>query len=376
MWKRFHWSVLVAVFLAQSATASEANFQNLPDHLVSATIRYRLKPNDSPSSINFLPIPYLTYLSNNFLGPNGSIEFQSSAVYNLLKLRKNYSNNWFSLVMAEGDFVYAGDTPRIDGDNFTGLYNFKGHRYGGGIGFGRYWSFFGEPYRSTLSYRFYGHHFFDRSSFIGYIPPSNFYEHGPNFRFEPNRNYVHEIRAKPGFRPSLDLSYWNRGDFRPWGTSQARRNAEAYFKGEIDIDWLAAMSPRWGFSGELVAGYVSDADRVNALIDGRARRRLMGKFLQDVRSDWSVSGHIGPKIFLDNRKKVAIRPYGFGAGYRELTLVERRIKAAGGGGLSLMGLIRDNRFAWDFNYGLVSGIHEEKSLIHEFSALISYQFWP
>jgi len=369
---------IVLVFLGLNLALQAEEPPSTPQEarqFVNLKARYRFRPNDSPSSLSFFPLPSISYSNYKLWQPKLSVHAMSAGIYNRLNLHYELTSDYFLRSSGSALFFFGGDSPRIDGNEFNGGHEFSGHRYDLIIGFGRNFSIAGLPLSGLLGYQLLSHQFYDYPSTNSFIPPGQFIDHGGHLDISSRSKVFSEIKEL-GFRPRISTDFFKRENSKFWGASSNIRNVKYYFDLEVESRLAVPVSSRIVLVSNTQGGYVSDADRINAIGDGSKLNKGMGMFLENIKADRTISEDFGLRYYPEATKRVALKPYSFMTTYRELTPKHTRNNWGLGGGLKLMGSSFKDTLAWEFNYGVISHIDRSRALLHEVSALLNLRLFP
>jgi len=368
--------VLVFLGLNLALIAGEAPSElNKAQQNLNLGARYRLRPNDSPSTINFFPLPYIRYSNQALWQPKLNVYALSAGIYNRLGIRYNLTPNYFLKSSGSALFFYGGDSPRIDGSDFDGRYEFGGHRYDYIFGLGRDISVDDFSLEVFIGYRLVAHQFYDYPATNSFVAPGQFIDHGAHFNVSSSSKVSSEINEL-GFRPRLTAEYFRREKSRAWGANSNLKNIKSYFGIEAESRLAIPVSATAVLVSNTQMGYINQADRINAISDGSNHNKGMGMFLANVKTDRTISEDLGIRYYPETTKRIAIKPYSFVAIYRELTPDHNRNNWGLGGGLKVMGASFKSKFDWELNYGVISHVDRSRTLLHEVSALLNLRIFP
>lgn len=361
-------------FVGLVLLGQEVAYAKAPAHFLNASLRYRLRPNDDPGTLSFLPVPILFYRNNGAIHPDLGINILTGAgLFNVLSMDYKLSPRWSFFTSFNTLLLFAGDSPKVDGEDFDGLYEFDAHRFRSETGF----VYHTGPRVLDLSirpaYEAQYRMIYNQPASVTFTSPESFLTHGPSLTVESSKRPASELQDF-GFRPTMYAGYFFRQGNDAWGPLSFRRDIDHYFAGSLSLRHSQKLSSRFVLVGQADGAIVHKADRLNAISDGNLKSAVRGKFLGNVKADRSVSGELGLRTYLEPRGRIALKPYAYTAGYRELSPLGPRKQFAYGGGLSLYGMSWQ-RFLWEFSYGAIEGVDEDK-IIHEVQAFLTYRILP
>lgn len=284
------------------------------------------------------------------------------------------------LAGADVSLTIAGDEPRIDGreyDHDPINFGFKAHRVRGYGGFSTKIPTRVIENQLRLVYSGEWYWIYNRPSAVNpFTSPQNFYDHGPSVRVSVGSSApVFEI-GDLGNRLALYSAYKWRANARAWGRSTFVRNVKHYYEGSVGGTTNFPVASNVVINTRGSAGFVSNADRLNAIQSGSLSQDSLGLTMDDVRADRVVNADSGVRISLSRRPYFSLKPFVHGVVYREITTDRFRVDSGIGGGMKLMGMTSNEKFYWEVTYANLFGTRPDLSAgLHVGKILVSYQIF-
>jgi hypothetical protein len=369
---RFYLVIIASVvFLAKgSVWAQDFETSQPKKHQLIAGFFQNIRLNETPSTLVFIPKPFLLYLRNE---EEWSLFSLTAGVFNRLALTMNVDERLSWLVGGETLFIFAGDKPKIDGEDLN-QFNFNANRYHfftgpkWNIGEGR------EQLQVWLRYESEYFQSLDRVRSTEFTSPSSFWEHGATVAIEGPPDPPSEL-FEFGVRPILVGSLRKRMGLNRWGPSGSETQQDWYAAGTAGFSIALSMKKNWViFVTKSQVSLISHGDRLNALREGSYRMPPMGLVMQEVKADRAWTAEMGPRIYPWGDKRWGVRPFAFSMYFREVQPEQKDVRFAAGGGLKMFGALGSSAF-WQVGYAAIGGHREDKDIIHEMRLDFSYSFF-
>lgn len=329
--------------------------------------------NENPEPEEYIPRLGLFFMDNEQWIERMKLRAVIAGVFNLVA--GDYRLNDRLALSAEASTLlfFAGDSPKIDGNNFEEIFEFRGHRYTIGLGPTYTHKLYNRPFQWRLMYRFSNRQFFNRPLTSNYITPPAYWVHASSLQIGSAGGPPSEL-FDFGIKPSAYLEYSIRDGISDWGFGANAKKVEQYFRGQLNLKINYNLNRQWVVVSRWRGAYVSKADRLNAISDGSLSGMTLDSFfLGDVKADRSLVSDIGLRYYFNNQRSIAARLFAYGAIYRELLISGTRNQEIFGGGIKFFGMALGKLF-WNVAYGGVGNMNPDKAIVHEVQAGLSYNF--
>ena len=317
---------------------------------------------------SWIPKPYFFYSNRN---PNWSTTNILGGVFNASTLSFSVLRPSLFWDIELGTlFVFAGDRPRIDGENLKN-YEFSGHRISGSSGpHIRLSSFFGNL-KLKLHYHLDYLYFYDDPNDATFLRPDFSWEHGPQLALEKPAGPPTEL-FDFGVKPNFSVGARWRDQTRSWGVLGSEKKVKHYFVSLAGVQAAIPLNKKYVAVAKFHSGWVSNGDRLNALQEGTSRRNVVSIAPENIKADRLLHGELGYRWYPQS-PLWAIRPFYHWHWYRELTPTAKRTDFAQGLGLKAAIRLKDDWFL-DVVTGFTSGNRNDTPAIYELRATTTIAF--
>lgn len=367
------YSFCVACILAApvSLASSPPSKSQIPEHIFGGRLNLSSSLNQNLRLEDLIPRTSFYYANNYGIQKDSRLSCIFAGPYQ--KLNWDYQVSRSSSLTFDIDALiyFAGDSPKIDGEDFNDFFEFRGHRIGSKIGYKRR-TFDGT--NIEIGYEPKAYYFFKTPKTFGYSRASDFILQGLSFEWKSSRTPSNELR-KIGFFPSFRSAYFYRINHNAWGMTGLKREVKSYAEIGLDLSLDIPISKKIILFAKNSGFWISKSDRLNATTGLSLFYQTENDFFRDIKADRSVSAEIGIKFFPNSIKSFAIAPFTRAGIYREVLLFDKRDQNFILGGLRFLAEL-NSRSTIDLHYGLAYGTDDLRTLVHAAGFNLNYNFIP
>lgn len=366
--------VFIFLFLSFSFISFAKPPSSLPV-IMTGSVNGNFTFNNNPKPSELIPIPILFYQNNRFINGKSQLTVISGGLFNQVSWLSDQDGFGFKLG-AQSLFVFAGDSVKIDGDDFGESFDFNGNAYGmnAGIQYQSKWKYI--PYKFSLGFETSYQHHYARPTNPNYSILDDFWKVGPEAKFEIGI-FNPSLPIPKMFKFILLGKYQKRLGYEPWGLNSDLNDKTNQFSFEARLDSKFNLNKKWSFWFITNGSLVSHADRLSAL--GKGTHVYAQEMDQLFFSQVQVSRFFKVKGLLERElienQKLNLAFGGVLSTYREILIEDYRDQFAYGFQSSLSSRFIQNKLSWHLDYGFIDGVHDHK-WIHEMSFRLAWRFKP